>query len=197
MSLTSELEHFISLWASKISNRALETDPDLVGRLSALDGRCIELNCHTPNTTGYLLIQDGRLQFIAGQAASPHVIVTGDAINLVRWLSTSDATGITIEGDDTTLLETLAALRGFDPEVQATLSQIFGASFTDKILGGAEAGLQGVKSLLEGLGSGLERRAAEKFVRRENLDGLLDSIDDLRLRVDRLTANIRTQEKRQ
>lgn len=194
MSLTSELEHFISLWASNISNRALETDPHLASRLAALEGRCIELNCRTPASTGHLLIRHGRLQFVAGQAESPHVIVTGEAINLIRWLASSDATGIAIEGDDTTLLETLDALRGFDPEVQATLSQVFGTSFTDKILGGAEAGLQGVKSLLEGLGSGLESQVAENFVRRENLDGMLDGIDDLRLRVDRLTANIRTRE---
>ncbi len=197
MSIASTFEQLIADWASTITNRAIDADPDMRLRLNQLEGRAIELNLTNPTTQWHLQVLAGRLALRPGRAETPNDIVTGGAIDLASWLLRQDASGVEITGDDTTLLETLAALRSYNPEFQESLGQIFGPQFSERVVGGAEAGLRGIQSVLQALGSGLEQEATERFVKRENLDDLLTNIDDLRLRVDRLAANIRAKENPQ
>lgn len=194
MNITGQIEQLLGDWVTAICQRALLTDPDFEQHLVQLEGRCIELRCSMPTTTWHLVFVGGKLAFHPGAADGPNVIVKGRAVDLLDWLINQRAEGIEIEGDDTTLLETLATLRTFNPELENTLEHVFGKALSGRVLGGAEAGLRGVKSVLQGLGSGLDHEVAHRFVRKDNLHELLTRIDDLRLRVDRLAANIKSKE---
>ena len=194
MNLGQNLEQLIAEWASLISRRAIDADPELRQRLESLEARSIELNLTSPPTCWHLVFESGALAFKPGAAPNPNVIVSGAAFDLANWLFRQDTSGVRIEGDDTTLLETVAALRSYNPEIQDALTQVFGTEFSQRVVGGAEAGLRGVKSILQAVGSGLEQQAAEKFVNRDSLDDFLTDIDELRLRVDRLAANIKAKE---
>ena len=195
MSLIRDMEHLLGSWTTAISNRVVDADPELRARLNAMDGRFIELNCTNPPAVWHLAIRTDDVIFSPGSADQPNVVVTGSAANLIRWLTGGEAQGITIDGDDTTLLETLDALRSFDPDTEDALGQVFGEQFTQTIVAGAEAGLKALSSIAQGMSHGLKSQTAERFVHRDHLDGLLDEIDELRLRVDRLSANVARRER--
>ncbi|MEQ9451432.1 MAG: hypothetical protein RJQ07_07575 [Pseudomonadales bacterium] len=194
MSLADDLQNLIADWVSTIANRAVDADPDLRQRLNQLDGRTLELVCSAPELICHLEVHRGSLRLLPGAAATPNVVVRGSASSLLNWLLRQDTKGVQIDGDDTTLLATLAALRSYNPELAESLTQVFGEEFSQRLVGTAEAGLRGLKSALQGLGSGLEQQASERYVKKENLDDLLNRIDELRLRVDRLAANIKAKE---
>ena len=144
------------------------------------------------------------MQLQPGPAQEPNVVVTGDASSLLGWLLPSGllpngqaqqpGQGVTITGDDTTLLETVAALRSFNPDFATTLGDLLGADQASSLLGNAEAGLKGLKSMVMGLNAGAQQQAHTHFVQRDDLDELLNGIDNLRLRIDRLAAKVRRQE---
>ena len=194
MSITTDIEHLIGSWATAISNRVVDSDPELRTRLNELTGRAIELKCTSPEALWHLSFHTDDLVFTPGPAAQPTVVVTGSARDLVRWLGGGSSEGITIDSDDTTLLETMDSLRAFDPATEEAIAQVFGDRFAQTIVAGAEAGLKALNSIAQGMSHGLKSQAAERFVHRDHLNGLLDEIDELRLRVDRLAANIRTRE---
>ena len=194
MSLGGDLGRLFADWATSISKRAIDADPDLRLRLLQLEGRSIELALTAPAMHWHLRVSTGAVEMHPGKAESPNVIVTGSAIDLINWLFRQDATGVRIEGDDTTLLETLAVLRTYDPHMQDALNSVLGEDLSQRVAGGAEAGLRGVQSLLQAFTAGLEQHTDEKFVKRDTMDEFLDNIDELRLRIDRLAANIKSRE---
>ena len=60
----------------------------------------------------------------------------------------------------------------------------------------SELALASLRSVLEGAGRTARAGAAETFVDRRQADRLLDELDDLRMRVDRLGARVAAEEQR-
>ena len=77
----------------------------------------------------------------------------------------------------------------------ASLGKVVGADVTATLLGTAEMGLKGLQSLIEGVGSSVQKTASDSFVAQDELDSLLTGIDELRLRVDRLAAKVSQRER--
>lgn len=191
------IEELLADMATSISNKALNTDPDLRAKLQTLDGRVLEVECTAPRTIGYLSVQGGRLLFTAGPAEAPHVRIKGTAINLVKWLTQMQPEDLIIDGDHNTLLQFLHVVQSFDPDVEHTLTELLGADLASRAAGTAEMGLRGLHSIVQGVGASLSDGASARFVKKDEFDTLLDGIDELRLRVDRLSANIRQRESEQ
>lgn len=189
-----QIESFLADMATSISNKALNADPELKEKLLNLNGRIIEVECTAPATIGHMTAQGGRLLFSPGRAERPHVRVKGTAINLGKWLTQMQAEDLIIDGDHNVLLEFLNIAQSFDPDVESTLSEIFGPDLASRAAGTAELGLRGLHSLVQGVGHTITDNTSAQFVRKDEFDHLLEGIDELRLRVDRLSENLRRRE---
>ena len=189
-----QIEAFLADMATTISNKALNADPDLKEKLVALNGRVIEIECTAPATVGHMSAQGGRLLFSPGPAELPNVRVKGTAVNLGKWLTQMQAEDLIIDGDHNVLLEFLNLAQSFDPDVEGTLTGILGTDLASRAVGTAELGLRGLHSLVQGVGHTIADNTSAQFVRKDEFDNLLDGIDELRLRVDRLSENIRLSE---
>ena len=194
--LTPVLGKFLADIATRATNQALHADPGLLGRLQALQGRCIEIQCTVPAAIWHLNINNGGIDTVHGAADAPQVIVRGAVLDLAGWLMPGKSPGhVTITGDDTLLIEVLDILQDFDPDLASPLTQLFGAELTDTLLGTAEMGLKGLQSLIAGVGQSVRDKTTENFVQQNQLNTLLTGVDKLRLRVDRLAAKVTQHEQ--
>lgn len=185
-----------------LANRSLELDPASHARLTALEGRKLQIGILLPASLGRrelsLAVSGGRLRFYAHALDAPHVIVQGDPPTLLAWLLGAEDPGrrLTIDGDTAVLGELTGVLRSFRPDLGEPLSRVLGAQAARTALGTAELALAGLRSALQGAGHGLRDGAAQTFVDRPAMERFLDGLDDLRLRVDRLGARVAAQERR-
>ena len=198
--LIGTFEAALSALINPIVQRAINGDPELVARLSRLEGRAVQIVCNEPSTTWHIEINGATseqpLAFRPGDAQSPSVIVSGSLPELAKLMFGADAANVTIDGDQTTLIELTEILESYNPEVAATLSSVLGPALANQVLATAEAGLKGVQSIAQGIGGALRDQAQTNFVSEDNMQDLLSGIDELRLRVDRLAARVREADTR-
>jgi len=194
----SLLEDALALVSSNLARASLGMDPAMRGRLKQIDGRSIRIDCTMPALTLYLVVHDGEISVRRAIEGKPQVAVSGSGLQLANWLAAPHRIdGISIEGDETVLLEVTAALRAFDPDLLTPFTAVFGLQGAQTLLGGAELAVSALKSAAEGVGHAIEQTAASRFVTRADTNALLDALDELRLRIDRLAARISEQEERQ
>jgi ubiquinone biosynthesis protein UbiJ len=196
---------------AELANASLNLDPSSAARLSKLDGRSIRIIAEFPPPLSArhftLRIESARMRLYPYEIADPNVIIEGPVPELARWLQTGESAAagrpqgrpqgrLRIDGDTTVLQEVSDLFSGFAPDLSAPLSGFIGAGAADNLLGMGELAIAGLRSALEGIGGSLRQSASERFVSRPQLDQLLDSIDDMRLRVDRLAARVGAEEAR-
>ncbi|NOX51773.1 MAG: SCP2 sterol-binding domain-containing protein [Gammaproteobacteria bacterium] len=195
--LEQVLGTFFADAATQVTQQALRSDASLRGRLLSLEGNSIQIECTIPSITWHLLIQDTALIYAHGKTEKPNVIVRGNLNSLASQLVLGNAKGgVEVEGDETLLLELMEMLTEFKPDLENHLAKIFGTQTASTLLGTAEMGMRGFQSVLEGIGRSVKQQAGGNFLQHRQFDVLLTSIDDLRLRVDRLAANITLQEQK-
>ena len=192
----SALEDAIGRVATNIAAAGLSLDRNMHAHLQALEGRILQLESIAPELTFYVTVQDGRLT-ISGRCDAPaHVLVTGRGPEVVAWLANPGRTGsVSVEGDASVLMGFAAILRAFDPELTQPLSNLLASDAGQAALGTAELAVSALRSAAEGVGAALEQTAASRFVTKEDTTALLDVLDDLRLRIDRLAARVQQQEQ--
>ena len=188
-------ENALSQLFNVVADRAVQSDPEFAARLDRLDGRIVQIRCTDPQITWHLRIESSSIRFLPGSTDRPHVIVSGKLFELARWFSGDSSVDVRIDGDDSTLIELLQTLSTYDPEFVGAVSQVIGKQATQEILRVAEMGLRGFQSLAQGVGESLKGQAAQRYVSEEDLEPLLSGIDELRLRVDRLSARVHQQEQ--
>ena len=189
------IDDLLAKIATLITNKALYTDPEIAEKLSRLEGRVMEIDCSEPTMIGYIHVEDQKMRFVSGTAEAPHVVIKGSAANILRWLRETETEDLIIDGDHNTLLSFLDLAQSFDPDIEHTLTELLGPSVAGRAAGTAELGLRGLHSLIQGVGQSLKGKAAETFVEKDEFDSLLGGLDELRLRVDRLSANLRERER--
>lgn len=192
-----DLQSMFADFISDVSARALASDPQTTAALTKLDGRVLEIQVTQPPITWHMTFATSGLRLHPGQAEQPHLIVRGDAIALISWLMGKTDSQIQVDGDAGMLLALSALFQHINPDPAAALSSVLGPQRAADLLATAEMGLAGVKSALQGVGLSLKDTAAENFVDHNSFNDLLGGIDDLRLRVDRLAANIKAKERRE
>ncbi|MEM7078489.1 MAG: SCP2 sterol-binding domain-containing protein [Pseudomonadota bacterium] len=186
--------------ATAISQQALASDPAMGDRLAALEGKRIAIIARPMGSEWHLSFVDATMQVSASSEQPPHVKVEGSPMTILGWLVPalgSDAMAdLTITGDATILVELNNILADFKPDIGAPLESLFGSQASATLLGTAEMGLRGFQSLLQGVHAAAQKQTADTFVNEQQMDKLLNGIDDLRLRVDRLAARLQEEERK-
>ena len=184
MSLVSQVSH-------QVTAGVLAADPATAGQFAAFAGRCIELQSHTPVFTMHLVLETDGVQLFPGPADSPHAIIKGSGRELVQaLLPGGNFEGLIIEGDTVLLFNLTNLFSRFAPDLATPLGRFIGEANAANLVGTAELGLAGLKTALSGLSKTVQQQATGQFVKTRQLDELLEGIDRLRLRVDRLAANL-------
>ncbi len=141
---------------------------------------------------------DRRLEFTAGCHGQPNAIVRGAMPALFAWLTGSDDAGstLTFEGDEAVLAELTGILTNFEPDLAEPLTTFLGADAADNLISVAETAFASLRSVLQGLGNAVQDTAGRSYVNSPNLSTLLNGLDDLQLRIDRLAAKVHAADQR-
>ncbi len=196
------LESLLTDALAELANRSLDLDPSHRARLSALEGRQIQITATLPPPLTErhfaLAVTGGRLRFFPHPPERPNVIVRGSPPNLMARLvggESAAATGLSIDGDETVLAELAAALTAYRPDFGGPLGSLLGRELAQAALGAAELALSTAHSVLQAAGHTAKQEAARSFVDRRQAERFLDELSDLRLRVDRLAARVDVEER--
>jgi ubiquinone biosynthesis protein UbiJ len=186
-----------------LANASLNLDPASRARLSALEGRRVRIVAELPPPLTAppftLEVRDARLEVHLQELNPPNVIVRGSLPDLAQWLltgATGARGGLHIDGDTTVLLELAAVLRGFAPDPAGPLGRLVGPETAATLVGAGEMALAGLRSAAAAVSGSLRQGAADRFVNRQQMDRFLDTLDDMKLRVDRLGARVSAEEAR-
>ncbi len=181
-----------------LANRGLALDPTSRARLTALEGRVVLVTIELPLAARelFITVDRGRLRLLTRAGEAPNAAVRGRPPDLLAWLAGAAGPGVEIEGDTTVLGELAAVLRNYRPDLERPLAGIVGGDAARTAIGSVELALSGLRSAFEGTRHTARAGAARAFVDRRQLDRLLDELDDLQLRVDRLGARVAAVEQR-
>lgn len=212
----SPLEGLLLRLAGEASSQTLKLDPASYPRLEALAGTRLRFDVLTPTVPGLpvrsdeprpllLEVQPDALSLEGGSRGDAHAVITGTVPDIVRLFFGSAATktgksdkpgDVRIEGDEAALQAVAALFRDLEPDLAEPLAKIVGREAADGLIGAAEAGLAFLRSAAQSMASGARREARSTWVTDQAQDTLLDRMDKLRLRIDRLDARVRLAEER-
>lgn len=195
MSSVDPIEALFTRILGSAGNLALKLDPLSAARLQALDGRTLRFEIATPGRTGprilTLSVSDGQIQWHARSTDQPNVIVAGSLPSIAGLLANPEATtDVRIDGDESILSEFGDLLKRFEPDLAGPMSGLVGTELADGLIGMAEAGIAFLKSASESVTRAAAESARDNYVSNETLDAMLDDLDILRLRTDRLAARV-------
>jgi len=182
--------------ATRISDYAITSDPTLSAKLKQLSGNSLELQCTGPAFIWHLKIGDGTLRAHSGPAEAPQAVIKGSLAALTSWVLPGQAgSELEFSGDSSLLMELAEIFADFSPDLSAPLNQIIGPTMTNNILNGAQVGLQILKGLGSSASETMQAKVTSGLIKRSELEDFLDSVDAMRLRVDRLAARIHNLER--
>lgn len=188
---------------AELVNAALSLDPTSLARLSGLEGRRAQISAELPEPLGQrhlgVTIEAGRLRLFSRQIDEPNVIIRGSPADLSAWLfgrDTGAGSGLVIDGDPTVAQELTGLFGAFRPDLAGPLERLLGRDAADSVLGSAELAFATLRSTLEGVGQAVRQGSGQAFVDRSLARRYFDELDDLRLRIDRLTARVEAEERR-
>ena len=212
---TSPLESLLARLAGEIGSQTLKLDPISYPRLASLAGTRIRFDILPPSVPGFpgrtadprtllLVVQPEALLLEAGSTDEAHAVVTGTLPDIARTFfgpaavsdRTTSTSSVRIEGDEALLQAVASLFRDLEPDLAEPLGKVIGRDAADGLIGAAEAGFAFLRSAAESLASGARKEAGNAWVTERAQDSLMDRVDDLRLRVDRLDARVRLAEER-
>ena len=194
---TEAIGKLLANLANAVTERALASDPATRARLASLAGKSIEIDCTAPPMQWTLHVEAAALRIASGPCSEPAAIVRGNALQLSSWLLPGTGQGVHVEGDALLLTQLREVFTEFAPDIAEPLSRIVGAGTADTLIGTVEMGLKSLSGALAGVRDEARHRSSNLFVQQGEFDRLLDGIDTLRLRVDRLAARVKREEDRQ
>jgi ubiquinone biosynthesis protein UbiJ len=179
----------------------LDLDPLSAARLADLEGIRLRFDIMPPLGGDprplTLEVSDARLRWRAGPGRTPNVIIAGRLPAIARLLADPDATtDVTISGDETVLARVRDLTRHFEPDLGGPLGRVVGSELADELLGLAEAGIAFIRSAAETVSSASTATAREHYLDSSEFGALLDRLDALTLRADRLEARVSLLEGR-
>jgi len=185
----------------RLANASLNLDPQSASRLEHLDGHMLRLEGEVSKNVSprifTLKVEEGHLSFYPHSLPEPNVIVKGKLADLGAWLFSRGTTAnVVIVGDETVLQELKAVFQNFEPDLGKPLSNLLGSQVAEDLLGTVELAFAAFRSLIEGAGAAIKHSAAGRYADEARLNALLDGIDNVRIRTDRIAARIRAEETR-
>jgi len=208
----SPLENLLARLAGEISSQTLKLDPTSHPRLQALAGTRIRFDVTPPELPGVpaaaneprtvlLTVHEDALTLDAGGDKEAHAVVNGTLPDIARVFfgpaaEDNKSANVRIEGDEAALQAVAALFKDLQPDLAEPLAQVIGRDAADSLIGAAEAGVALLRSAVESLATGARKEVRNTWLTDQAQESLLDRMDDLRLRIDRLDARIRLAEER-
>lgn len=192
------VEQILGQLLSAAGNLTLELDPVTPARLESLEGRRIRLEITGPGPVGTrsvgLAVRGGRLEVLPGDTTPANAIVHGSLPRIIGFLTSGAPAprqaedGLRIEGDAKVLSDMEELFRRYQPDLAGPVEQLVGKRAAEDLLGMAEAGIALFKSAGQSIGNIATATAQSSYVADSELDTMLNALEDLRLRIDRLAA---------
>lgn len=184
-------------------NHTLSLDPETQGRLSALDGRSVQLHLRGPELALSVTVQGDRLKVGPAQDDN-HLRVAATPGSLLAMLVKRDDEGVApgkveIAGDADLArrLEKLASK--FAPDFEEAFARTFGEVLGVPLARAVRQGLAHARETASHLTADTAdwlRDEARVAAAPGEVEGFLDGVDDLRERADRLEARLARLEQR-
>ena len=143
--------------AETLGNALLNLDSEAKERLTALEGRCIHIECTLPSKSATLKVQRSRIAVSAEAMGEPDAVVQGSMAELIGWVAAgaaADSTAVRIEGDQGALAEVTAAIT---PNLISQLSNALSHGPGEDLLGVLELAAAGLRSAAEGAAHAIEQ----------------------------------------
>ncbi len=166
--------------AETVGNALLNLDADAKERLTALEGRCIRIECTLPTKTATLKVQRSRIAVSAEPMGEADAVVQGSMAELITWVAAgapADSTAVRIEGDQGALAEVTAAIT---PDLISQLANTLSRGPGEDLLGALELAAAGLRSAAEGAAHALEQGLKSPGEGTSPMDQLTPAFEALR-----------------
>ncbi len=184
-------------------NHALSLDPDTVQRLTALNGRSVQLHLQGPNLALAITVEDGRLKVGPAQDDS-HLRVSASPGSLLAMMLKRDDEGVApgkveIAGDAELArrLEKLASkfAPDFEEAFARTFGDVLGVPLAKAVRKGLAHARESASHLTEDTADWL-REEVRVAIAPGEVEGFLDGVDALRERSERLESRLARLEQK-
>ncbi|MDT8397562.1 MAG: SCP2 sterol-binding domain-containing protein [Pseudomonadales bacterium] len=180
-------------------NRAISLDPPAHHRLEALEGRCLAIHCTAPALSVYLSVDGKGLRLTGQREDEADASLSGGTQALLQLLLAQDKAlalrndELRISGDLALMQQFQDILAGLNIDWEFYLARGIGDVPTQALSDALHQGRDFVKRSAHSLSLDLDEYLHEEgrmLPAAAELQGFYDSVDELRLRLDRLGARI-------
>jgi ubiquinone biosynthesis protein UbiJ len=179
-------------------NGLLSLDAAAGARLETMSGKVLQVQCEMPNLRFHLLVSDGRILLMQGDALTADASIRGRASALLKLLVRGNTAGlredgIVISGDSGFLNALQQILQNLDVDWEYQLSKFIGDIPTQAISDGITGAQNFVRQSAANLRDDIDAYLHEEkklFPDKAQLEQFYVAVDSLRLRADRLEARV-------
>lgn len=184
--------------AESLVNTLLSQDSAARKKTLALSGKVLRVECEKPSITITIQVVEDRVFILQGNDLEPDSTISGKAHALLKLLITRSSAslhrdGIKISGDTGVLGGFQEIFQDLDIDWEYQLSNIIGDIPTQLIADGITA----ARNFFQTAGSNIQEDIAQYLVTEKKLfpeepelESFYNDVDNLRLRIDRLTARV-------
>jgi ubiquinone biosynthesis protein UbiJ len=177
-------------------NQALSLDPGARKQIESLSGKCMSIQCQSPSFLLNILVCEQHLSVSGNEALQADISIQGSASALMKLLLTGNTAslrqdGIIISGDVGLLSKFQAILQNLDIDWEYQLSKFVGDIPTQFVHDSLHSASRFAKKTQDNLQEDIDNYLHEEtrlFPSGTELQNFYQSVDALRLRVDRLGA---------
>ena len=185
----------LTRWAEAFANGTARLDPLTRARLRGISGHIVEISIDPPGETVWLHIDGESIRLHENACGgAPSVRVRGSPGAMAATLFGLDGPSakLDIDGDDTILGELRVIVRSFRPDGMPPLEDLVGGRAAQAITSLVEIGASALAALgreVRDEGGRLARGAiGQRYLTAPEFDRYLESLQQLRIRVDRLAV---------
>jgi ubiquinone biosynthesis protein UbiJ len=175
-----------------LGNAILKLDPLSEPKLRELEGLSVRLDVALPGrnepTRWLMSFHKASVQLEPCSEIAAHAIVAGEVSELLAWLTGGASGGLRFDGD-TRLLDSLSGLmHGYQPDLAPPLGRVIGDDAASALVGFLEAASAAARSAIQTLRGAAQDTARQNYASPDEMSSAIHQLEDLALKVDRLTA---------
>ena len=181
----------------QISNSALALDPASKLKLAGMEGCCVQIDAQ--GSIYSLLIADKRIRIYHSDTFRWDVRIAGSIPDLTRMLlNVRTISNVHIDGDEVLLDELRSIFGNLKPDIETPMARVLGEQPAQAINAllqiGLAAGRVLANTIQDASVSRMSSHAGENYLQRDEFESYVDAIYKLKLRADRVSAQIAHRE---
>jgi len=190
----SSLDELAAELLGTLGNAGLKLDPLSEPRLKELEGNTVRFEIRVPGAERpirvRLAVARSSLDFSLDDESPANAVIRGTLPDMLAWLTGRAAPGLSFTGDDALLTRLGAVFEQFQPDLAQPLDRLIGPDRSAAVLGFAEAALATARSALQAVADAAGTTARERFADSSEFDSVVESLEALQLKADRLGARV-------